>query len=611
MRSGNNRKYFCFYSNEKHKHARCDNRFSLMNRILNVSVGAWLFSIVVTILFSAGPAHGQFFVQPMKLEPKSKANKMINTSLKVHSFDPNEVLNISLKVVELDQNPDGSWHIFDPNSNSVDYEEGYDVSKLSSCRSWITLGKEKVALNPLTEVPVEVTIRIPPHINGFYAAGIIVSMPSMNVNSQVGILLRYLVPVLVEIQDRPLRPQIELQDVGVVNVPPEGENPATTKLTVSVENKGPTFSRLKPFARIWGFQDGHWRLITRAEFNDTGIIPGVALNLEADINRPLPSGRYRVAGAVYVDGRPGRAIEKEVDFVGDPSIQKAATDAPLDLAPKDVMTSGYPGSKRAEVLEVYNASDETVNIQTLFGNPAVLINKMTNTIKGQDLTCPAWLTVEPSQFTLKSYESKRLRVIADIPASAATYPWYYAVLGLYAHYPDGQYAGLTTTNICVGNEQLLKDDEAKVAIEPPKFRDFDAEASQYFVAVNVQNSGLSHLSVQKCRAGLVILSGEMVGQVRVVSNLRSEGSDIILPFEPRLFGGTLDISSVPDGLYRLEVNFEYIDANMLKVKPEDRTVKSVKKQIGVQVVTRGGRKELAISQSAEEILPNDIIQVNW
>ena len=103
----------------------------------------------------------------------------------------------------------------------------------------------------------------------------------------------------------------------------------------------------------------------------------------------------------------------------------------------------------------------------------------------------------------------------------------------------------------------------------------------------------------------------MVGQLRVVADLRSEGSEIILPFEPRLFAGTLDISTVPDGLYRLEVNFEYIDANMLKVKPEDRAVKSVKKQIGVQVVTRGGRKELSVSQSAEEILPNDVIQVNW
>jgi hypothetical protein len=611
MRSGNKRKYFCFYSNRKNKHGRCDDRSPLFERMLNVSIGTWLISIAMTILFSAGPAHGQFFVQPMKLEPRSRANKMINTAIKLHSFDPNEVLNITLKVVELDQNPDGSWRIFDPDPNSVDYEAGYDVSRLSSCRAWITLEKETVELGPLAEIPLEVAIRIPPHVKGFYAAGIIVSMPTMSVNSDVDILLRYLIPVLVEIQGRILRPQIELQNVGVINVPPEGENPATTKLTVSVENKGPTFSRLKPFARIWAFQDGHWLLITRAEFNDVGIIPGVALNLETDINRALPTGRYRVAGAVYVDGRPGGAVEKEIDFVGDPSIQRAATDAPLDLAPKVVITSGYPSSKRVDILEVYNASDETVDIQTLFGNPAVLVNKMTEAIKGQDLTCPAWLTMDPPQFTLKSYESKRVRVIADIPASAIMYPWYYAVLGLYAHYPDGQYAGLTTTNICIGNEELLKNDVAKVALDTPKFRNFDAEGSQYFVTVNVQNSGLSHFSVKKCRAGLVILSGDMVGQLRTVADLRSEGSEVILPFEPRLFAGTLDVSSVPDALYRLEVNFEYTEANMLKVSPGNREVKSVKKQIGVQVITRGGRKDLIVSQSAEEILPNDIIQVNW
>ena len=124
MQSGNNRKYFYFYGNEKNKHSRFDNKSSFIGRMLNVSVGAWLISIAVTILFSAGPVHGQFFVQPMKLEPKSRANKMINTAIKLHSFDPNEVLNITLNVVELDQNPDGSWRIFNPDPNSVDYEEG-------------------------------------------------------------------------------------------------------------------------------------------------------------------------------------------------------------------------------------------------------------------------------------------------------------------------------------------------------------------------------------------------------------------------------------------------------------------------------------------------------
>lgn len=599
MLSGSNRKDFCFKGSWKNNHSNCECSSSLLRRTQNTPVHVWFISIAMTILFSSGSVFGQFIVQPMKFEPKSKANRMVKTTLQLHSFDPEIVINIDLSVVELDQNPDGAWHIFDPDPNSIDYEEGYDVSRLSSCRSWITLEESEVELGPLAQVPVEVTIKIPPRAKGFYAAGIVASMPALNVDSDVGVLLRYLVPVLIEIQGRAYPPKIELKDVEVVNVPPKDENLATTKIKLKAENKGSTFSRLKPFARIWGFQDGHWRLITRAEFDDTGIIPGVELNLETDIMRALPSGRYRVAGALYVDGRPGRAVEKEIEFVGDPSVQKAATDAPLDLVPRDVIISGFPNSTRTEILEVINASDETVDIQTLFAEPTILLGPATGVVKGQDLTCPSWLRIEPPQFTLKSYQSKRVRIIAKIPETATKYPWHYAVLGLYAHYPDGQTAGLTTTNICVENREPLIDPEARITLENPVFRDLETENSQHWVVTYVNNAGISHFNTVKCRAGLVLTSGDMVGQVRAVASLRSDESPLILPYERRQFAGIFDLSAVPDATYRFEVNFEY-DKN-----------KSIKKQMNVQVVTRGGRKNLITTGTSEDIAPNDIIEVQW
>src|SRR4030042_2432838 len=223
MRSGSNRIDFYFYGNRKNERRNCEGRSSSIHPARNVPVLVGLVFIAVTILVSAGPVCGQFMVQPMKMEPKPRANKKIVTSIQLHSFDVNEVLDIDLKVVELDQNPDGAWHIFDSDPNSLDYEENYDVSKLSSCRAWITLGESKVKLGPAAQMPVEVTIKVPPNAQGFYGAGIIASMPVLNTNSDVGILIRYLVPVLIEIQGRTLRPQIEFQNVGGINVPPDPE----------------------------------------------------------------------------------------------------------------------------------------------------------------------------------------------------------------------------------------------------------------------------------------------------------------------------------------------------------------------------------------------------
>jgi len=453
MRNGNNRTDSCLSNNQENSCSYCEQQRLGLVRFLNIPVLVLLIAITVTMIIPSGIAFGQYMVQPVEIKKGSRVNKQLNTVLRIHSQEENQNLEIELKVIELSQMPDSEWMIFDPEPNTPDYIEGFDVSKLSSCSDWIRLSTSRVELSPLAEVPVEVIIRVPPRVHGFYSAGILTTYSVTPEGSDVGYLLRYLIPVLIEIQGRTILPKIKLLNVDMEHVPAVGEKEATTNIAVSVENIGDTYSRLKPMARLEGFQDGHWRLITRAEFRDTGIIPGVQLHLESDIMRTLPSGKYKLAGAIYVDGRPGGAIQKEIDFVGDPSLQKAATDAPLDLKPTEIIINGSPGSTRREILSIHNASDSTVNIQTLFALPTSLSGRASPVFRGESLGCADWLRIEPNQFELRSYQDKRVRVIAEIPESLTDYPWHYAVLGLYAHYPDGQSAGLTTANVCVGQDK--------------------------------------------------------------------------------------------------------------------------------------------------------------
>ncbi len=599
MQSGNNRKDICCYGNHKSNRSDGGLNRSFVNRIFNVPVVVWFITAVV-IMFSNGSALGQYMVQPMELKLNPRAGRLIKTALQIHSFDANSVLPIDLKVVELGQEEDSEWLIFDPDPNSEhDYIKDFDVSKLSSCSDWISLNRTNIEIGPLGQEPVELTIRVPRGVGGFYGAGILTSLKVVNPGTNVTLNIRFLIPVLIEIQGRVYPPKIELKNVGMEYVPPSDNNPATTLVSVSVDNVGQTFSRLKPFARIWGYQDGHWRVITKTEFRDTGIIPGAQLNLKTDIMRPLPSGRYKIAGAIYVDGRRATAIAKEMDFVGDPGVKKAATDAPLDLVPRDVVIEGFPNSTRAAFLEVINSSDETIDIQTLFGVPTVLNGAASPTFKGEELTCVDWLRVEPQKFTLNSFEKKRIRVIANIPESVGIHPWHYAVLGLYAHYPDGQMAGLTTTNVCVGNVQSGVEPKVVVESGAVKPRAWDPETSQFLVWADFTNYGEVHVDPVKCRAGLAITSGEMTGMVRASTTLSCDERGIMLPLANRKYSGILDFSAVPEGIYRLEANLEYAAG------------KRETKQIGVRVSLEGDRRKLEVLQAAEDISPNDVIEVQW
>lgn len=603
MQYGSKRKDFCCYNNQKKEQSNYKRNGSFMGRIFNVSILIRLVVIIAIMSIAADCTFGQYMVQPMQLNPTPRPGNKLTTALQINSFDPNQVLRLELKVTELSQEEDSGWLIFDPDPNSEhDYMKDFDVTKLSSCSDWVSLSRDTVEISPNGQETVEVSIRVPRGVGGFYCAGIVTSLRVVNPDSQVALNIRYLVPVLIEIQGRTLRPKIELKNVGMEFVPQMGDRPATTLVSVRVDNVGPTFSRLKPFARIWNYQDGHWRVITRAEFRDTGIIPGVELNLKTDIMRPLPSGKYKIAGAVYIDGRKGTAIAKELEFVGDPTAERAPTDAPIDLVPEDLEIKTFPGATRSSFMEVINASDETISLQALFGLPQALSQAATTSFKGQDLACSDWLRVEPQKFSLNSFEKKRIRIIAETPETAGKYPWHYAVLGLYAHYPDGQMAGLTTTNVCVGvGDSRSGTVQSEIAVRPGNLliRDWDPANSQFLVVVDYTNYGEVHFTPLKCRAGLAITSGTMAGAVRASTTLSCDERGVMLPLTNRKYSGIIDLSSVPEGIYRLEANMEYAKD------------KSVNKQISIQVSLNGEMRLVRTVQSGDEITPNDFIEVQW
>jgi len=409
----------------------------------------------------------------------------------------------------------------------------------------------------------------------------------------VSVVVRFFVPVIIEIQDRPARPKVQATDIGLEFIP-KGEYEARSIVTMSIANDGGTYSRIKPAVRIWSFTDGHWRVITTTEFEEKSIIPGARFKLKANIRKPLPSGKYKAAGYLFVDGRRTKKIEKEIDFVGDTSIAGIAADAPLDLDPIDLSMDGMPGATRMATIKVYNASKETVNIRTALGLPSVLQLNALGDVKGEDLDCTQWLQITPEQFTLRGEGGvQTLRVVTtmpkDLPVPQACY---FSLLALWATYPDGQKAGHTTTNICVRNKQI----DASPSAVALKLTLQDLGESNYLVVARFGNYGMVQFVPIRVKTQLTILSGASAGINRAGTFL-SGNPNLMLPFETRDYSGVLDLSSVSADIYRLAAAIEYAPK------------KWADKQIDVRISIEGGRRIVEVVGIEEEL--SELIKVNW
>lgn len=557
----------------------------------------WAVAILVGVLLSAGPAFGQFIVQPMTVNVQTRPSKLVKTGIDIQSLDPNEVHTIDLHLVELGQWEDGTWRIIDPNVDLNDPNSpnfGFDISKLASCKEWITLRRNSVEITPWGSSPVPLDLRVPPGTNGFYAAGIIATLRARpDQTGQVTLIMRMLVPVIIEVQGRTMRHRVGLTDVGMELVEATEFGPATTLVSLDIENNGGTLSRLHPFARVFGFSDGHWRLLTTMEYNEVSIIPQGKLKLRQSIGQSLPTGEYKVTGALYVDAKRAKELKKEFSFVGDPGVTKVAGDAPIDLMPPDITITSLPGVTRSETITVFNASDEAINVQTTLGLPRVLEGVAFGDIfKGSDLDCSRWLKIIPEKFTLSSNGKQNLRIISEMSDSASMHPCYYALLSLHSSYVDGQRAGTKTANICIANEKIEAQPEAE-DIHAMKLTPALMEGSRYLIIARFGNFGNIHFNPIECKAVPVSTTGASLEKIW----LRSEKRGPMLPLEVRDFSGVLDVSTFPAGTYYLVAGLEYAPG----VRKE--------KYIGIRISIQGGQRVVDIVRLEEEL--EEKITVNW
>lgn len=527
----------------------------------------YIFMFIAIFSIFLSPVYGQgFMVEPMKMELTIRAGQTIEEVLQLRNTGGQNIKTLDLKLMELTQSDTGAWWVIEPGSN-------VDISHLSSCLEWIKLSAESVEVNPLEMVPVKVNFRIPRSARGFYAAALIAQTRPKRGTKGIAIVFRFLIPILVEIQGRAARQKIELGDTSMQFLEQSQKNPATTVVSMNIVNKGRTYSRLKGNVNVMRQAGGHWQRVSSAEFREVGIMPGVELNLKSDLKRRLPSGKYKLKGTLYVDGRHIKPLVKEIEFVGDPTVTKIAADTSLILEPSTLSIKGVPGSIRTTAIKVQNPSEEAINVSVDVEDPEPLRGVALGELKGEDLSCAEWVKVIPDNFTLRPGRHRGIRIIAKLPKREEIYPNYYATLNFHATYSDGQSAGKNTSLIWLKNAKV----KVKLAAQIIKASLAAEEGSRYIIRTKSGNVGDVHFN-PKCNATVTKPDG-----APVLETALSGQRQVMLPLETRDFSGILDFSRVEEGIYRLTVSMDY-----------GEKTKQVSKILPIQISVEEGEKIVTV-----------------
>jgi hypothetical protein len=474
----------------------------------------------------------------MKIELQPRAGENAEQVLELKNFDSEKTRELELKLVELTQGDNGKLDVIEASEDLVPPEY--------SCLKWTNISCDSVIIPPLSTARVNVSVSAPKRTKGFYCAGLVVQSKPEKSSNGLALVVRFIVPVLVNIQGGPVRQKIELEDISLVLREQTDKVPSETLVSMKVTNKGKAFSRIKSNVKIMREIKGHWQNVTIADFKKSAVIPGLSLNYNRPIQRNLPTGKYRLKGTIYVDGRRIAPVTKEYFYTGDPTVTKVAYDTSLLIEPADITIEAIPGSTRSTVLKIENTSSEPINITTNTNTPLCLKGVSLGELKGDDLACNEWLRIIPEKFTLLAGAKRNIRIMAKLPKLEQMYPSYYSELLIDTKYNDGQSAGTTKKLV------FLENNNSK-ALQNAKIMTYDIvedNASVYAVRIRVSNVGNTHFIPNSS----LVLS-EPAG-ANVMKTALSGKLGPMLPMEIREYSGVVDFSGIEEGPYTLTIQIQ-------------------------------------------------------
>jgi hypothetical protein len=497
-----------------------------------------------------------FMVKPMRMEAMAAAGQTLDVPFQIRNIAGDGEITVNLRLVELSETVDGGWKLIEPDAG--------DTSGLLSSRTWTHFSANQVKVNPLQPSDITVHVAVPASARGVYFAGIVAETPPVRQDSSgISVRVRFLVPLIVSIQGRPVRQQVSLTDVLMASKADPGTRSTTTG-ALRIVNTGRTFSRVRGSLRVERENKGVWRPVTKIDVTERGIIPGATLELGDNLRRSLPSGTYRLHGELYVDGRRVAPFEREVDFTGAADADEVAYDTALLLSPPFVNMDVVPGASRTTTLKIENPGDTPVNLKLAATIPSSLIGVEMGKVRGDDFSAADWTRITPSEFTIGPGRTQNVRVISTVPTDGVAQPNYYADLTLDGAYSNGQSAGTTHSTIHLVNRAVQPSPDG--IIDQLQLAE-GGEPLHYVVQMRVANTGNVDV-IPTARADILNPQGQSI-----IGGGLSGDEPPLLPLGKRTYSGELDLSKLAPGTYALHATAvlasgkEVTAQRVLKVEP--------------------------------------------
>ena len=505
-----------------------------------------LFLGIVAVAFVgvSTPANAVgFTVNPMTINCSPQPDTHLEQSLTLFNTQKDGEQLVDVKLLELTQGSDGGWQAVDPKSDPV-------PPNIRSCLNWVSVSAETVKVASLQSAEVTVRINVPRGAYGFYGAAI-AAQTYVDPNAKgIATIIRFLIPILLEVQGRSVQQRVELADTGMAFQAGHEDKPGTTLLSMTVVNSGQTLTRIAGETALYHLVADQWRRVFSAAFKERSVIPGVTITRTSDLERRLPSGKYRVETTMHAGGRRYKPLTKEIDFAGDPTVGDVPVDVPFVLDPPQLEIQGIPGARRSAYLTIENPTDGPLDMVCSVLQPKDLQGVSMGEIKGDDFSCNTWTEIKPDRFTFPARAKRKIAVQVAYPKPGGKKPYYYGTFKIAATYLQGQLAGSATGLIIVQDQS----EKAAGSMQGMGMSLAHAEGEQYSVLATFGNTGNVHLA-PKPLGSVVEASDAGMRPVQDFDFDKEPG--LLLPLGMRRFSGVIDFSKMGPGVYVIKAAAEH------------------------------------------------------
>lgn len=485
-------------------------------------------------------------VKPTRIETTGRPGQILNGSIEISSLIHDSNQRVDIGVLDLTQDGEGRSLIAAPELLSAS-----PLLRKRSCSSWVKTIVPSVELPPLGSSTVRYEVRVPPSATGFFCAGIIVQTRPPESQGTVSIVLRFLIPLIIQVDGPLVRNNVDIVGSGLAYEKLKEDSPYQTFAYSRVTNSGQRYSKVGGKLGISKLDAGRWRFITEVPIDERGVMPGSTIRLKADLGRNLPSGHYKVESRLVASGKPLKALTQEVDFVGDPNVSLVAADASLEIQPPRLQTDAGPGAMRRSYLTIKNPNENPIVISASVEQPKQLKGVAAGEMTGDHISCHDYIDIQPATFTLKSGNERKLAVNVSLPKDVSAKPFFYGNIHFRTRYEDGQEAGSADVLFIAENKKVKT--APKLVPSGPLALAMDDDG-KYSVLAVFANIGDMHLE-PKCNLEVVGALG--MGTEDQIEMTREEG--LVLPLSFARFNGTLDLKNLDLGVYTLKAVAKYAD----------------------------------------------------